>query len=123
MDLDAEIVAFGRRHFNVGMPNLEVVIGDAFEFVAGCTRRFDFIAVDLFVGHTFHRGVLAKPFLRRLRSLAAPGGEIAINLFKDRRSQVHVHRIQRILPVRAVQHLPRNVVVHCTALPAGAASA
>ena len=113
VDIDACLVAFARRHFDLALPNLEVVIGDAFAFVAGCREHFEYVAVDLFRGHEFQRGALARPFLRQLRSIAGPDGEIAVNFFKDRRSEVHVNRLARILTVQRVQRLPRNVVVHC----------
>ncbi|MFB3818393.1 MAG: spermidine synthase [Candidatus Methylomirabilales bacterium] len=112
VDNDPEVVAFAQQHFGLQLPNLEVVIADAFAFVDACRERFDYVAVDLFTGHTFHRGVLARPFLRRLRELLAPGGEIAINMFRDRRAEVRLGRIRRVLPVQQVQRLPRNVVVH-----------
>lgn len=112
VDNDPEVVAFARQHFGLQLPNLEVVIADAFAYVDGCGEQFDYIAVDLFTGHTFHRGVLARPFLRRLRELTAPGGEIALNMFRDRRAEVYVGRIRRVLPIHQVQRLPRNLVVH-----------
>jgi spermidine synthase len=123
VDFDPDVVAFARRHFDLSLPNLEVVVADAFDYVAACARQFDYIAVDLFTGHAFPRRVLAKPFLRRLQTLSGPAGEIAINLFKDRRSEVHIHRIGRILPVRRVDRLARNVVVHCGALTGTAGEA
>jgi spermidine synthase len=112
VDNDPEVIAFARRHFGLRLPNLEILIADAFAFVEGCRERFDYVAVDLFTGHTFQRGVLARPFLRALPGLLAPGGEIAINMFRDRRAEVRVGRIRRVLPVQQVERLPRNVVVH-----------
>jgi hypothetical protein len=78
-------------------------------------RRFDYVAVDLFCGHAFQRGALARPFLRQLKTLAGPTGEIAVNFFKDRRSEVYVGRLARVLTIRQVERLVRNVVVHCRA--------
>ena len=113
VDIDARLIAFARQHFDLALSNLDIVIGDAFAFVAGCQNHFDYVAVDLFRGHDFQRGALARAFLRQLRSIAGPDGEIAVNFFKDRRSEVHVNRLARILTVYRVQRLPRNVVVHC----------
>ncbi len=113
VDIDARLIEFARRHFDLDLPNLEVVISDAFGYAAACRERFDYIAVDLFCGHAFQRGALAKPFLRDIRAIAGTQGEIVVNLFKDRRAEVYVNRLARILTVRRVDRLTRNLVVHC----------
>jgi spermidine synthase len=113
VDKDRELIEFAGRHFDLALPNLEVVLGDAFEFVRDCRRRFDYVAVDIFAGRNFDRGVLRRPFLRRLGELGEPGGEIAFNMFRDRRGASHVERIGRVLPVMRVDRLPCNLVVHC----------
>jgi spermidine synthase len=115
VDIDSRLIEFARRHFDLDLPNLEIVIGDAFAYAAGCRSQFDYVAVDLFCGHAFQRGALARPFLRQLKTLAGPTGEIAVNFFKDRRSEVYVGRLARVLTIRRVERLVRNVVVHCRA--------
>jgi spermidine synthase len=115
VDIDPEIVEFARRHFDLALPNLQVVVEDALAYAAHCTEQFDYVAVDLFCGHTFQRGALSRPFLRHLKTIAGPGGEIAVNLFKDRRSTVHVNRLARVLHVHRLERLTRNVIAHCRA--------
>jgi len=115
VDVDPRVIEFARHHFDLAVPNLEVVIGDAFAYAAECRERFDYVAVDLFCGHAFQRGALAKPFLRRLEAIAGPTGEIVVNLFKDRRGDVYVNRLARILVIHRVERLPHNIVVHCRA--------
>jgi spermidine synthase len=115
VDNDPEVLAFARQHFDLDLPNLTLVLEDAFRYVQRCDRRYGYVAVDLFAGHVFQRAVLARPFLRRLRALLLPGGEIAVNMFRERNSQSHVARIRRILPVRRVDRLRSNVIVHCSA--------
>ncbi len=112
VDADAEVIQFARAHFGLDLPNLEVVVGDAFEYVDRCPRGFDFVAVDLFAGYDFQRGVLSKPFLRKLKGMVG-GGEIAFNLFKDRRTAQHLERIGRVLSVQRVDEAGKNVVAHC----------
>ncbi len=112
VDSDAEVIDFARTHFGLDLPNLEVVVGDAFDYVARCGRVFDFVAVDLFAGYDFQRAALSKPFLRRLRAIAGRG-EIAFNLFRDRRTAQHLDRIGRLLRVRRVDQVGKNVVAHC----------
>jgi spermidine synthase len=115
VDIDSRLIEFARRHFDLDLPNLEIVIDDAFAYAAGCHSQFDYVAVDLFCGHAFQRGALARPFLRQLKTLVGPTGEIAVNFFKDRRSEVYVGRLARVLTIRRVERLVRNVVVHCWA--------
>ena len=115
VDIDPQIIEFARRHFDLALPNLQVVVGDAFAYIAACRERFDYIAVDLFCGHAFQRGALARPFLRHLRTVAGPTGEIVFNLFRDRRSEVYLGRLARILRVHRVERLSRNVIAHCRA--------
>ena len=115
VDIDPRVVEFARHHFDLAVPHLEVVIGDAFAYAADCRDPFDYVAVDLFCGHAFQRGALAKPFLRSLKTIAGPAGEIAVNLFRDRRGEVYVNRLARILAIHRVVRLPYNIVVHCRA--------
>jgi len=113
VDTDAELIEFARREFGLDLSNLEVMIQDAFDYVAVVPRHFEFIAVDLFAGYDFQRGVVAKPFLRRLREMARPGGEIVFNLFRDKRTENHLARISKVLQIKQKLLVGRNVVVHC----------
>jgi spermidine synthase len=115
VDIDSQLIDFARRHFDLALPNLEVVIADAFAYAAGCREQFDYVAVDLFCGFAFQRGALAKPFLRHLKAIAGLTGEIVINLFRDRRSETYINRLGRILHIHRVVRLQRNVVAHCRA--------
>lgn len=112
VDSDAEVVEFARERFGLDLPGLEVVVGDAFEYLDGCRRGFDYVAVDLFAGHAFQRGVLSRPFLRKLKSLAGRG-EVVFNLFQDRRTEQYLKRIGRVLRVQRVDRIGKNVVSHC----------
>jgi len=117
VDVDPGVVAFGRERFGLALSNLRVVIADAFAYVYQGSQRFDFIAVDLFVGRHLHRGILARPFLRRLAALLAPGGEIVINLLKHPHNARHLDRFREVLAVRRVERLPSNLIVRCAAPP------
>jgi spermidine synthase len=113
VDIDPGIIEFARRHFDLALPNLEVIVADAFVYVSACTEQFDYVAVDLFQGAAFHRGVLARPFLRRLAAIAGPDGDIVINMYQDHRSEGYLRRIARVLEVVRAERLPSNVLAHC----------
>ena len=89
------------------------MVEDAFEYVEECDLQFDFIAVDLFAGYDFQRGVLSKLFLRKLKLMAGRGGEVVFNLFKDKRTQLHLTRLERVLRLSRVDEVGKNVIVHC----------
>jgi spermidine synthase len=117
IDNDPDLLTFAREHFDLDLPNLKVVVTDAFDYVTRCRRRFDFVAVDLFVGSAFERGVLSPDFLRRLNAIRSDDGEIAINLYRDRCASAYLAQIRRVLPVSRVDRLPCNVIAHCCPAP------
>ncbi len=117
IDNDPDLLTFARKHFHLDLPNLKVVVTNAFDYVTRCRRRFEFVAVDLFVGSAFERGVLSSDFLRRLDAIRSNDGEIAINLYRDKCSSAYLARIRRILPVSRVDRLPCNVIAHCCPAP------
>lgn len=111
VEVDHDVLTLSRAAFGLRMPGLLALQQDAFNYVAECRDRFDFICVDLFRGARLQRGILARPFLRRLKAIAAPGAEIVLNLFRDRRTAADVQRISRVLAVRSTQLVGKNVVV------------
>jgi spermidine synthase len=113
VDDDARVLTLGRQALYLGLPNVELVLADAFAFAASCRGRFDYIAVDLFRGGVRPRAVLGRPFLNNIRRLAVPRATVAINLFRDRRTSTHIARIERVLPVTRRTNAGLNTVVHC----------
>ena len=113
VDLDAEVVAYAREQFGLDLPNLEVVIADAFDYLADCSRSYDYVVVDLFRGFDLQRRILSKPFLSDLKRTISPHGEAVFNLFQDRRTARNLTRVARVLWVSRVDEVGRNVVVHC----------
>jgi len=113
VERDPAVVALGRAHFGLDLPNLEVVVEDAFAFVDTCSQTFDLIGVDLYDGLVLARGTLAKPFLRRLRALLAPGGCVVLNLTLSRRLPRQLHRLSQVFHVARTVDAGFNVVVYC----------
>jgi spermidine synthase len=50
VELDREVVRLARQHFDLDRLRVELVIGDALEYLRHEQRRFDLIVEDLFVG-------------------------------------------------------------------------
>jgi spermidine synthase len=91
---------------------LDIVICDAFAYVQACHERFDYVAVDLFRGEEQPGRVFTKPFLRRLRAVLEPRGQVAFNLFADLRMLSRVARIATVFEIREQRHVRGNLVVH-----------
>jgi spermidine synthase len=50
VELDREVLRLGRRHFGLGRLGIEIVAGDALEFLRRDRRKFDLVVEDIFVG-------------------------------------------------------------------------
>lgn len=111
VERDEAILVAARQAFGPDPPGLEIVLADAFAFVQRCEVRFDYLCVDLYSGGQPERRVLSRPFLSRLKALATPGAEIAINLFWSKRVDQQLVRLGRVLVVRAAERVGRNLVV------------
>jgi spermidine synthase len=86
VELDREVVRVARRHFGLDRLGIELVVGDALEFLRRDRRKFDLVVEDLFVGPS--RSVRKPDWLlgegyalirRRLR----PGGYVVSNTIHE----------------------------------------
>ncbi len=111
VEADPEVLAVARAEFDLTLPALTVVQGDAVEYVATCAERFDYICVDLYRGAEPERRVYARPFLRQLRALLLPGGLVVFNLFRDGRTARRLHRLRQMFPYATREIIGQNVVV------------
>ncbi|HEY0582591.1 MAG TPA: hypothetical protein VGE94_10440 [Chloroflexota bacterium] len=112
VDDDASILAVASAVGWLPTNGVDVVVGDAFEYVQACHERFDYIAVDLFRGERLAQRAFGKPFLRRLGLLLQPRGQLAVNMFKDHREAQRVDRIAAYFDLRDRLTVGGNVVVH-----------
>jgi spermidine synthase len=91
---------------------LEVVVSDAFGYVKGCHERYDYVAVDLFHGEEMDARIFGQPFLRRVRALLAPRGQLAVNMFAEVRMLARIARIATIFEIRERRYVGGNLIVH-----------
>lgn len=81
IEIDPVMIELARRHFALdAWSNLEVVAGDAIEWVGTSTRRFDLVVVDLFHEARVPPACRGPAFLAALRERVAPGGLLVFNL-------------------------------------------
>lgn len=83
IDIDGEIVRLARRHMALDATSVEVVIGDAYEWLRKNRRTFDVVIDDIYLaGRTdvFRPQAMDQPLVDNLRHCIAPGGVLAVNL-------------------------------------------
>lgn len=112
VDDDTTIVETARAAGWLALPDLEVVLDDAFAFVQRCEQRFDYVAIDLFRGERLAGRAFTRPFLRRVRGLLEPPAMLAINMFRDRREAQRIERLATLFEIRDRVAVGGNVVVH-----------
>ena len=83
IDIDPEIVGLARAHMELDALGIEVVIGDAYPWLARNRRTFDVVIDDIYLaGKTdvFRPRAWDAGLLENLRRAVAPGGVLAVNL-------------------------------------------
>jgi SAM-dependent methyltransferase len=86
VELDREVVRLARRHFGLDRLGIELVVGDALEFLRHDRRKFDLVVEDLFVGPS--RSVRKPDWLlgegyRLIRRRLRPGGYVVSNTIHE----------------------------------------
>lgn len=114
VERDPAVAWLARREFGLAtLPNVEIVVADAFEYVRRCERRFDAICVDLYVAGRMSHGVLGGAFLRDVARLLTPEGAATINLWRSPYLSSQLHHVRRHLEVRELAEVDENVVAVC----------
>jgi spermidine synthase len=113
VDYDPEMLALGRAVFGPLPGCVQLVLADARTFIAGCTGRFEYVAVDLFQGERVPRGVFGLPFLRGVRRALCPRGRAAFNLFDDARAAARQERLRAVFSIERTVRVGDNLIVHC----------
>lgn len=110
---DPAVIELARESFGLPQGPVQVALADAFEVVTGLGGAYDYIGVDLFARGGVPAGTFRRGFLRRLRGLTNPGGLVAINFFRDRRTVAHQKRLEAVFPRVRLYQSEKNIVAHC----------
>ena len=117
VDDDPAVLALARTAFDLDQPHLEIVAADAFAYVAGGRRQFDFVCVDLYRDGAIPARVSAPGFLRDVRAHLRPGGLATFNLARDRTAGNRLRPLARYFVVVRRVLVGFNLVAHCALSP------
>lgn len=115
VERDREVLRLARRHFGLDRLRLELVTGDALEYLKRERRRFDLIVEDLFVGPP--RSVRKPDWLlgegyRLIRRRLRPGGFVVSNTIHETAGVVRAMRPigGRVISLDVSNHWNRVVI-------------
>ena len=80
IEIDESIIEIANKYFDLNtIPNLEIVIDDAFEFVLKTKETYDLIIIDIFQDTTMPNFLFQDFFINRVNSLLNVNGFILFN--------------------------------------------
>ncbi|TBX64819.1 methyltransferase domain-containing protein [Flavobacterium silvisoli] len=80
VEIDEQIIDIAKEYFKLDtIPNLELVIDDAFEFVLKTKLTYDLIIIDIFEDTKMPNFLFEDFFINRINSLLNPHGFILFN--------------------------------------------
>jgi spermidine synthase len=80
VEIDSNIVEIANKFFKLNeIPNLEIVIDDAFEFVLKTKEKYDLIIIDIFQDTTMPNFLFEDFFINRINFLLNTNGFILFN--------------------------------------------
>lgn len=80
VEIDSEIIAIANQYFQLDtLPNVEIVIDDAFEYVLKTKLKYDLIIIDIFQDTTMPNFLFEDFFIQRINSLLNLNGFILFN--------------------------------------------
>lgn len=80
VEIDPNVVDIANKYFKLDtIPNLEIVIDDAFEFVLKTKAQYDLIIIDIFQDTTMPNFLFEDFFINRINALLNTNGFILFN--------------------------------------------
>ena len=113
VDIDPDVVEIARSEFDLTLDNLKIEIADAFRFVNETIAHYDLIFVDLYRGPLPAPGMLSQPFLKALRRILLPRGQVVFNCFQTYLTERRMRALRSVFRVTSVVVAGSNRIVYC----------
>lgn len=111
VEIDPEIITVANQYFNLDkIPNLQIVIDDAFDFVLKSSDRYDLVIIDIFQDTTMPNFLFEQFFINHVGGLLSPNGYVMFNtmILKDVQEIRNRNFIAQFDPNRySVRSIPR----------------
>lgn len=80
VEIDPEVIEISKKYFNLDrIPNLDLVLDDAFEFSLKTREKYDLIIIDIFQDTTMPNFLFEEFFVNRICFLLKKGGFVLFN--------------------------------------------
>lgn len=96
VEIDKEVIAIANEYFELNkIPNLEIIIDDAFEFVLKNTTKYDLIIIDVFQDALMPNFLFQSYFIDRVCLSLNSNGIILFNtmVLNDKQKQINLEYI------------------------------
>ncbi|WP_413998296.1 spermidine synthase [Flavobacterium sp. W1B] len=111
VEIDSEIIQLANKYFNLNeIPQLEIVIDDAFEFVLKTKEKYDLIIIDIFQDTTMPNFLFESFFINRICFLLKSKGFVLFNtmLLNEEQNLRNLKFISEFSPVDyKIKSIPR----------------
>ena len=123
VDLDPRMVEMGKKYLGLVKFNVDVVIGDAYEFVKKSKiqnpkSKYDLVLVDLYIGREFPKKFEKKEFLLSVKKLIREDGRVIFNrlYYGEKRSEAvrFGNKLEKIFKKIEVVYPEANVMFVCS---------
>lgn len=98
VEIDADVIQMANEYFQLDqIPNLEIVIDDAFEFVLKTKEKYDLIIIDIFQDTVMPNFLFEKFFVNRIGFLLRGNGVLLFNTMildgeQEKRNQKYISK-------------------------------
>lgn len=98
VELDEMMIKAGREHFDLDkLPDVEIVIDDALEFIKKCDKKFSLIAVDLYIDDKVPEKFMQAEFIAEISRCLEPGGKLVFNkLISGARDKAELEHLETL---------------------------
>jgi spermidine synthase len=83
VEINPTVIPLAERFFNLEPARLNIAIDDGRHFVNRCTKKYDVIILDAFLGDSTPSHLMSREAFAGMQRILKPGGVLVINAFRE----------------------------------------